>query len=66
MPAPMAIGRVARTARRLAPFAMEAYRRWERLSPEEKERYRRRAQRVVDRGRYAYERRQMRRGGGPR
>jgi hypothetical protein len=35
--------RVRQTARRVWPLALEAWRRWERLSPHEKERYKRMA-----------------------
>ena len=38
-------GRIAlavRGAKRVAPIVMEAYRRWDRLSPQEKERYKQR------------------------
>ncbi|CAA9513199.1 MAG: hypothetical protein AVDCRST_MAG45-2033 [uncultured Solirubrobacterales bacterium] len=42
---------LGRGARRLAPFALEAWRRWQALSPEEKERYRAMARRYADRGR---------------
>lgn len=60
-------GRVAaarRLARRLTPFAMEAYRRWQALAPEEKERYMRQARGYADRGRHALEQARHRRGGG--
>lgn len=40
--------RAYRAARRLAPLALEAYRRWDRLSDEEKERYRRRAKQYAN------------------
>jgi hypothetical protein len=40
----------AKTARRLAPIAAEAYRRWNALSPEEKERYKARARSYAQRG----------------
>ncbi|MBA3420869.1 MAG: hypothetical protein H0U12_03085 [Thermoleophilaceae bacterium] len=43
--------RAGRTARRLAPIAFEAWRRWQALSPEEKERYRTLARRYAERGR---------------
>jgi hypothetical protein len=39
---PGRVALVVRGARRLAPVAIEAYRRWERLTPAEKERYRKR------------------------
>ena len=66
MPSPIVARRALRSARRMAPVAMELYRRWQTLSPEEKERYRAMVRRYADRGRYAYEqaqrRRQQRRG----
>ena len=37
-----------RAARRLYPLALEASRRWDRLPPEEKERYKRQARRYAD------------------
>jgi hypothetical protein len=37
--------RAYKTARRLYPLAIEAYRRWDRLSDEEKERYKQQAMR---------------------
>ena len=43
-------GRVAlavRGAKRLAPVVMEAYRRWDQLSPAEKERHKERVKRVA-------------------
>ena len=42
--------RVIKVARRLAPVAAEAYRRWNALSPEEKERYKARARQYAARG----------------
>jgi len=42
---------LGRGARRLAPVALEAWRRWQALPPEEKERYRAMARRYADRGR---------------
>ena len=42
--------RVIRVARRVAPLAAEAYRRWNQLSPEEKERYKARAREYAARG----------------
>lgn len=53
MPGPLI---AARYARRLAPFAMEAYRRYQNLTPEQKERYRRRAKDAASRGRQQAER----------
>jgi len=61
-------GRGRKAARRLAPLALEAWRRWQSLPPEEKERYRSLARRYAERGRgvgrTAYDR-FGRRGGGP-
>lgn len=42
---------LGRGARRLAPLALEAWRRWQALSPEEKARYLAMARRYADRGR---------------
>ena len=42
--------RVIKVARRVAPLAAEAYRRWNQLSPEEKERYKARARMYAARG----------------
>jgi hypothetical protein len=53
MAGPLAIGRLARIARRAAPLAREAYKRWEKLSPEDKERYKRQARQYAERGRDA-------------
>lgn len=50
MAAPVAVYRAVRTARRLAPVAAEAYRRWNALSDEEKERYKQRARTYAARG----------------
>ena len=53
-------GRVAivvRGAKRAAPLLAEVYRRWERLSPEEKERYRKRARDTTERARKRLRRR---------
>jgi hypothetical protein len=51
MAGPLAVGRLARLARRAYPVAREAYRRWDRLSPEEKARYKRQARQYAKRGR---------------
>ena len=40
---PARLARVRQTARRVWPVALEAWRRWERLPPHEKERYKRMA-----------------------
>jgi hypothetical protein len=53
-----------RYARRVTPLAMEAYRRWQALSPEDKERYKRQARGYTDRGRQAIEQARHRRGDG--
>lgn len=47
----MWIPRARTAARRLTPLALEAYRRWQSLSPQEKERYRQRAREYAQRGR---------------
>ena len=61
MPGRLAAAR--RLARRITPFAVEAYRRWQALSPDEKERYKRQARGYADRGRHALEQARRRRGG---
>jgi hypothetical protein len=38
-------------AKRMTPVAVEAYRRWDRMSPEEKERHRKRAMAAAARAR---------------
>ena len=65
--------RAFRLARRLYPAALAAYRRWQSLTPEEKERYRRIARQYAERGRGAADRGleaarrvRERRGGPPR
>jgi hypothetical protein len=40
---PSRVARVKQTARRVWPVAVEAWRRWDRLPPKEKERYKRMA-----------------------
>ncbi len=42
---------LGRGVRRLAPVALEVWRRWQALSPEDKARYRALARRYADRGR---------------
>lgn len=68
MATPLVVARAARTARRLYPFALAAYERWQALSDEDKERFKMRARVVAERGqqigRDAYDRAQKRRGGG--
>jgi hypothetical protein len=50
----LAARRAARYARRAWPLVMAAYRRWDQLTPAEKERYRQRARDTVERGRTVY------------
>ncbi len=45
--------KVIKVARRVAPIAAEMYRRWNNLSPAEKERYKKRARMYGERGRDA-------------
>jgi hypothetical protein len=42
--------RVIKVARRMTPVAIEAYRRWNNLPPEERERYKARAREYAARG----------------
>jgi hypothetical protein len=42
--------RAVRTARRLYPLLLEAYRRWDRLTPAERERYKKMARQYARRG----------------
>ena len=56
-------GRVTHGARRLWPVALEAWRRWDQLSPQQKERYRRMAAEYARRGRDTLANRRGRRGG---
>ena len=44
--------RAARMARRLYPLALAAYRHWDRLSPQEKERYKQQARRYAEQSAY--------------
>ena len=50
-PRGLAVQRAARTARRAWPYVLMAWERWQALSPEEKERYKKRARDYADRGR---------------
>jgi hypothetical protein len=59
-PRPGRLKRGARGARRLWPYVLMAREWWERLSPEEKERYKARAREYADRGRQAFEARRRR------
>ena len=60
----MWIPRARRYARRLTPLAMEAWRRWQAMTPEQRERYKKQARGYAERGRKAIEqqRRKKRRG----
>jgi hypothetical protein len=49
--------------RRLWPYVLMAWERWQQLSPEEKERYKRQARDYAERGRKALDERRKRRGG---
>jgi glycogen debranching enzyme len=55
------IARTARGARRVWPYMLMAWERWQALSPEEKERYKRRAREYAERGRRALDQRRRRR-----
>jgi TRAP-type C4-dicarboxylate transport system substrate-binding protein len=46
-----------RAARRAWPIVLMAWERWQKLTPEERERYKRRAQKYAERGRRAVDRR---------
>ena len=61
----IAVQRARYAARRAWPYVMMAWERWQSLSPEEKERYKRRARQYADRGRHALESRRGRRGRRP-
>ena len=54
-------GKAVDRARRLWPYVMMAWERWQRLSPAEKERYKRQAQEYAQRGRDLTARRRGRR-----
>jgi hypothetical protein len=49
--------RAVRYVRRAWPLILAAYRRWDRLTPEEKQRYQRAARQTVERGRSEYRKR---------
>lgn len=51
----------ARGARRIWPYMLMAWERWQALSPEDKERYKRRAREYAERGARAIDRRRQRR-----
>jgi glycogen debranching enzyme len=62
-------GRGARAlsrVRKLWPYLLMAWERWQSLSPEEKERYKKQARGYAERGRRALEAQQRRHGGKPR
>ena len=48
--------RAGRAARRAWPYVLMAWERWQKLSPAEKERYKRRARSYAERGRKVLER----------
>jgi hypothetical protein len=50
-----------RGARRVWPYVLMAWERWQSLSPDEKERYKRQARGYIDRGRKALEAQRTRR-----
>jgi hypothetical protein len=52
---------LSRAARRAWPVILMAWERWQALSPQEKERYRKRAREAADRGRRAIEKQRGRR-----
>ena len=55
-------GRAAHGARRLWPYMLMAWERWQSLSPEEKERHKRRAREYAERGKQTLEQQRRRRG----
>jgi hypothetical protein len=52
---------ISKAARRAWPVVLMAWERWQALSPQEKERYRRRAREAADRGRRALEKQRRKR-----
>jgi hypothetical protein len=52
---------LAKGVRRAWPMVLMAWERWQSLSPQEKERYKKRAREASDRGRRALEQRRRRR-----
>jgi hypothetical protein len=52
---------ISKAARRAWPVVLMAWERWQALSPQEKERYKRRARQAADRGRRALEKQRRRR-----
>jgi glycogen debranching enzyme len=55
------LARTSRGVRRVWPYVLMAWERWQALSPEEKERYKRRAREYGDRGRRMLDDRRRRR-----
>lgn len=53
--------RASRGARRAWPFVLMAWERWQKLEPEQKERYMRQARQYAQRGRNAIEQRRRKR-----
>jgi hypothetical protein len=53
--------RAASGARRAWPLVLMAWERWQQLSPQEKERYKRQARQAAERGRKALEQRRRKR-----
>ena len=56
-----AVRQATRAARRAWPYVLMAWERWQSLSPEEKERYRKQARGYMDRGRKALDAQRRRR-----
>jgi TRAP-type C4-dicarboxylate transport system substrate-binding protein len=54
-------GRAVHNVRRLWPFVLMAWERWQKLEPEQKERYMRQAREYAQRGRKAVEQRRRKR-----
>jgi TRAP-type C4-dicarboxylate transport system substrate-binding protein len=52
---------LSKAARRAWPVVLMAWERWQALSPQEKERYKRRAREATDRGRRAIEKQRKKR-----
>ena len=52
--------RAAHGARRMWPYVLMAWERWQSLSPDDKERYKRQARQYADRGRKAFDDRRRR------
>jgi hypothetical protein len=55
------VGGAARGARRVWPYVLMAWERWQSLSPEDKERYKKHARGYMDRGRAALDAQRRRR-----